>query len=193
MYRWMLTIVLITGALWTGAANGAWALEFVAERITRIDGQSRKASIYYRDNMWRVEHNAPGAVNVTIVRKDKGLVWLLLTRLGMFKTMSYEEEHAQLVKERLNGEIGREPLGVGQIDGHPTTVYRITVAPGDGTTEVYYQWFATDLRFPLRLVRKDADWLVEYVHVHETHISDLMFGLPRSYRPIDETFRAAAP
>ncbi len=191
MSRWVLTIILITGALWLGAANGVWALEFVAERVTRIDGKSWRDSIYYRDNMWRVEHNAPSPVDVMIVRRDKGLVWLLLSRVGLFKTVNYEEEHAQLVTERLTGETAREVIGTGDIDGHPTTVYRITVTGDAGKTEVYFQWFATDLRFPLRLVKKDEDWLVEYARIHVTHVSDFMFSLPRAYRPIQETARPA--
>lgn len=193
MNRWVLRVILVAGTLWTSAGAGAWALEFVAERVTRIDGQSRRERIYYRDNMWRVEPNAPGPVNVMIVRKDKGVVWLLLSRVGLFKTVNYEEAHAQLVNERLNGETARETIGVGQIDGHPTTVYRITVATGGGKPEVYYQWFATDLQFPLRLARKDDDWLVEYAHVHVTHVSDFMFRLPRSYRPIQEAAQPGTP
>lgn len=193
MNRWVLRVILAAGTLWMSAGAGAWALELVAERVTRIDGHSRRESIYYRDNMWRVEPNAPGPVNIMIVRKDKGVVWLLLSRLGLFKTVNYQEELAQLVNERLNGETARETIGVGQLDGHPTTVSRITVVTGGGKTEVYYQWFATDLHFPLRLARKDDDWLVEYAHVHVTHVSDFMFSLPRSYRPIQETSQPVRP
>lgn len=193
MIQWGLKVILVAGTLWMSAGAGAWALEFVAERVTRIDGQSRREIIYYRDNMWRMEHNDPGPVNVMIVRKDKGLVWLLLSRVGMFKTVNYEEAHGQLVNEWLNGETARETLGMEQLDGHPTTVYQITVATGAGKTEVYYQWFATDLQFPLRLARKDDDWLVEYSHVHVTHVSDVMFRLPRSYRPIQEVSQPLTP
>jgi hypothetical protein len=193
MNQWVFRVILVAGTLWISAGAEAWALELVAERVTRIDGQSRRDNIYYRDNMWRVEHNAPGLVNVMIVRKDKGLVWLLLSQVGLFKTVNYEEEYARLVSERLNGETARETIGTGQLDGHPTTIYRITVATGGGKTEVYYQWFATDLQFPLRLARKDVDWLVEYAHVHVTHISDFMFLLPRSYRPIQETSQSVTP
>jgi hypothetical protein len=191
MNRWVFRVILVAGALWTSA--GAWALELVAERVMRIDGQSRRESIYYRDNMWRIERNASGPVNVMIVRKDKGVVWLLLSRAGLFKTVNYEEEYAQLVNERLNGETAREIIGMEQLNGHPTTVYRITVATGGEKTEVYYQWFATDLQFPLRLARKDDDWLVEYAHVHVTHVSDFMFQLPRSYRPIQEVSQPVTP
>jgi hypothetical protein len=193
MNRWVLKVMLVAGTLWVSAGSEAWALEFVAERVTRIDGHSRRESIYYRDNMWRVEPNDPGPVNIMIVRKDKGLVWLLLSRVSRFKTVNYEEAHAQLVSERLAGETAREIIGVEQLNGHPTVVSRITVATGGGNTAVYYQWFATDLQFPLRLTRKDADWLVEYAHVHVTHVSDFLFRLPRSYQPIPEVSPPVTP
>src|SRR5690349_23182167 len=51
-----------------------FALEFTADQITKIDGRTRKAFIYYRDQMWRIEHHSLGPVNVTIVRKDKQVV-----------------------------------------------------------------------------------------------------------------------
>jgi hypothetical protein len=53
----------------------AWALEFTADQVTKIDGRSHKANIYYRDTMWRIEHHSMGPVNVSIVRKDKQVVW----------------------------------------------------------------------------------------------------------------------
>ena len=47
----------------------ASALEFTADQITKIDGRTHKAFIYYRDQMWRIEHHSLGPVNVTIVRR----------------------------------------------------------------------------------------------------------------------------
>ena len=69
-----------------GAILGAWlqvseptlALEFSADQITNTNGHSRKANIYYRDDRWRLEHHDLNPVNVTIVRKDKQVMWLLL-------------------------------------------------------------------------------------------------------------------
>ncbi|MBU6435652.1 MAG: hypothetical protein KJS98_20275, partial [Nitrospirae bacterium] len=40
----------------------AWALEFTADQVTKIDGKSHKAIIYYRDQMWRIEHHSMGPV-----------------------------------------------------------------------------------------------------------------------------------
>lgn len=177
---------MVAGALWLASEGTTSALEFIAERTTQIDGRTRQASIFYRDEMWRVEHNDMGPVSITIGRKDRGLVWLLLSRTNRFKTEAYNEALAPLVTERLEGEVSREAIGREVLHGHPTTVYRITVHAAEGGTVVYYQWLATDIRFPLRLARKDSDWLIEFANVRLTQLSESLFRLPRNYQPVRE-------
>jgi hypothetical protein len=180
---------LLAAAFWLSGV-AAWALEFTADQITRIDGRSRRANLYYRDEMWRLEHQDLGPVNVTIVRKDKQLMWLLLSRMKHFKTVPYDPEQAPKVSERLDGEVAREQIGTEVLDGHPTTLYQVTVqkalASGDRRTDVYYQWLATDIRFPLKLARKDGSWVVEYRNVKLRRMSDFLFQLPVNFQPLEE-------
>src|SRR2546426_3180156 len=117
----------LAGVVWLAAGMDAWALEFMADQITRIDGHSRKALIYYRDDRWRLEHHDLNPVNVTIVRKDKHVMWLLLSRMRHFKTVPYDPEQAPKVAEKLPGEVEREEIGTEMLDGHPTTLYQVTV------------------------------------------------------------------
>ncbi len=172
-------------AVWLAGAPPAGALEFSADQITKINGHSRKANIYYRDDRWRLEHHDLGPVNVTIVRKDKQVMWLLLSRMKHFKTVPYDPEQAPKVAERMEGEIAREEIGTEVLDGHPTTLYQVTVQRGD-RTDVYYQWLATDIRFPLKLAKKDGSWIVEYRHVKLRPTSDFLFQLPLNFRPLEE-------
>ena len=165
--------------------SGAWALEFTADQITKIDGRIRKANIYYRDDMWRIEHHNLSPVNVTIVRKDKQVMWLLLSRMKHFKTVPYDPDQAPKVSEHLDGEVSREAIGTEEREGHPTILYEVTVKQGD-RTDVYYQWFATDIRFPMKLARKDGSWIVEYQHVKLRSVSDFLFQLPVNFRPLEE-------
>ena len=186
-------VLLLTAACWlTGAST--WALEFTADQITRIDGHSRRANLYYRDDMWRLEHHDLGPVNVTIVRKDKQLMWLLLSRMKHFKTVPYDPEQAPKVAERLDGEVSREEIGTEVLDGHPTTLYQVTVrkpvAGGADRTDVYYQWLATDIRFPLKLARKDGNWVVEYRNVKLRRTSDFLFQLPVNFQPLEDFDKA---
>ena len=175
----------LAGVVCLAAGMDAWALEFMADQITRIDGHSRKALIYYRDDRWRLEHFDAGPVNVTIVRKDKDVMWLLLSRMRHFKTVPYDPEQAPKVREQLDGEVTREAIGTETLDGHPTTLYEVTVRKGD-RKDVYYQWLATDIKFPLKLARKDGSWVVEYRHVRLKPLSDFLFQLPVNFQPLEE-------
>jgi len=175
---------LVAGSVLVGGV-AAQALEFTADRFTKSEGHTRKAVIYYRDNMWRIEHHSLGPVNVSIVRKDKQVVWLLLSRMKHFKTVPYDAEQDLMVTEKLEGEVLREEIGTETREGHPTTLYEVTTKRGE-RTEVYYQWLATDIHFPMKLAKKDGSWIVEYQHVKLRSVSDYLFQLPVNFQPLEE-------
>lgn len=183
MWSWKLAGALALS--WTIGIGDAGALEFTADQITKINGRTQKANIYYRDNMWRIEHHTMGPVNISIVRKDKQVVWLLLSRMKHFKTVPYKPEQDLKVTEHLEGEVSREEIGTETREGHPTTLYEVTVKEGE-RTEVYYQWLATDIRFPMKLAKKDGSWIVEYQHVKFRPLIDYLFQLPLNFEPLEE-------
>ncbi|HSB45432.1 MAG TPA: hypothetical protein VLD60_10490 [Nitrospira sp.] len=183
MRRWIL-IGLMLG-IWLLSGTSARALEFTADQITKIDGRTRKALIYYRDQMWRIEHHSLGPVNVSIVRKDKQVVWLLLSRMKHFKTVPYDPEQDPWVTEKLEGEISRQEIGTEVREGHPTILYEVTTKQGE-RVDVYYQWIATDIHFPMKLAKKDGSWIVEYQHVKLRAVSDYLFNLPVNFQPLED-------
>ena len=178
--------IVVIGLVSFIGASRVSALEFTADQITRIEGHTHKANIYYRDDRWRLEHQELSPVNVTIVRKDKQVMWLLLSRMRHFKTMPFDPQQAPKVSERLEGEVSREEIGTEVLDGHPATLFEVTVSH-NGRTDAYYQWLATDIHFPLKLARKDGQWLVEYRNVRLRQLSDFLFELPVNFQPL-ETF-----
>ena len=182
--RRLIVIGVILG-IWWGVDSFAWALEFTADQITKIDGRTRKANIYYRDQMWRIDHHSLGPVNVSIVRKDKRIVWLLLSRMKHFKTVPYGPEHDLNVTETLTGEVSRQEIGTEEREGHPTILYEVTTKEGE-RVDVYYQWVATDIHFPMKLAKKDGSWIVEYQHVKLRSVSDALFNLPVNFQPLEE-------
>lgn len=177
--------VLVLVMLVLGIADPTFALEFTADQITKIDGRTRKAFIYYRDDMWRIEHHSLGPVNVTIVRKDKQVVWHLLSRMKHFKTLPYDPEQDLRVTPALEGETLRQEIGTEVREGHPTILYEVTTKQGE-RVEQYYQWVATDLQFPMKLAKKDGSWIVEYQHVKMRAVSDYLFNLPVNFQPLEE-------
>ena len=175
---------LLIGLLWAFTAGPAWALEFSADQITHAQGKKHVSNIFYRDDRWRLEHQEIGPVNVTIVRKDKQVMWMLLSRLKHYKEVPYDAAQAPKVQETLEGETSREAIGRETLDGHPTTLYEVRVKEG-GRTESYYQWLATDIHFPLKLAKKDGSWVVEYRRVRMGHVSDFLFQLPVNFQPLE--------
>jgi hypothetical protein len=184
-FRMLPLLTAFAIAAWLHVGGLAWALEFSADQITNTNGHSRKANIYYRDDRWRLEHHDLNPVNVTIVRKDKQIMWLLLSRMRHFKTVPYDPEQAPKVHEKLDGEVKREEIGTETLDGHPTTLYEVTVREAN-REDVYYQWLATDIHFPLKLARKDGSWQVEYRHVALRPVSDFLFQLPVNFQPLEQ-------
>ena len=183
MWSWTLSGALMLA--WTVGVVDAGALEFTADQVTKINGRTQKSNIYYRDNMWRIEHHTMGPVNVSIIRKDKQVVWLLLSRMKHFKTVPYKADQDLKVTEHLEGEVSREEIGTETREGHPTTLYEVTVKEGE-RTEVYYQWLATDIHFPMKLAKKDGSWIVEYQHVKFRPLIDYLFQLPLNFEPLEE-------
>ncbi|BFU94545.1 MAG: conserved protein of unknown function [Nitrospira sp.] len=171
--------------IWAGAGHPAAALEFTADQLTKIDGRTHKSFIYYRDQMWRIEHHSMGPVNVSIVRKDKQVVWLLLSRMKHFKEVPYDPDQDLRVTEKLEGEISRQEIGTETREGHPTVLYEVTTKHGE-RVENYYQWVATDIHFPMKLAKKDGSWIVEYQHVKLRSVSDYLFNLPLNFHPLEE-------
>lgn len=179
-------MLIICGlAVWMELNSSALALEFTADQITKIDGKTHKAFIYYRDQMWRIEHHSMGPVNVSIVRKDKQVVWMLLSRMKHFKTVPYDAGQDLRVTEVLEGEVSRQEIGTEIREGHPTMLYEVTTKQGE-RVEQYYQWVATDIHFPMKLAKKDGSWIVEYQHVKLRAVSDYLFNLPVNFQPLEE-------
>lgn len=183
MRCWIFTGVLLASGFLSSLE--AWGLEFTADQIIKFGRQTQKANLYYRDDRWRLEHQSMGPVNVTIVRKDKQLMWLLLSRMRHFKTLPYDSAQEPKLSEHLEGEISREEIGTETREGHPTILYEVTVKQGD-EIDVYYQWFATDIQFPMQLTRKDGSWSVEYQHVKLRPVTDYLFQLPVNFQPLEE-------
>ena len=181
MWKLLAAITIVSCTLWINAVS---AVEFTVDRVVFENGHRFRATLFCRADMWRIEHNATGPVNVTIVRKDKGIIWLLLPQTRHFVTLPFEREMDLSCQRDLITEQRRERIGTEILQGHHTTVSEVTVR--EGSEEVtYYEWRADDVQIPLRLARKDGRWLTDYNNLRITHLSPQLFELPSNYHPIE--------
>lgn len=159
-------------------------MDFTAERLVVKNGHRVKATIYCRADMWRIEHNTDGPVDVTIVRKDQGVIWLLMARTKRFVTLPFDPQIGPTCQHDFTPDGQRDLIGTEILQGRSTTVSKVTVR--EGMEDVtYYEWLADDVKVPLRVARKDGTWLVDYGKLRVTRLSADLFELPLSYRPAD--------
>ncbi len=184
MRKWLASIV-VTLAACAGLAISSEALDFTADRITHTDHGFHHARIFYHDGMWRLEHNERGPVSVTIVRADRNQVWHLLPATRHYKTLSYHRDDALHLSTTLDHETSREMIGTQSLDGHPTILYEVRTVAAGGRRETFYQWVAIDINFPLKLAKKNGDWMVEYRHVKLGPVAESFFQLPHRYVPME--------
>lgn len=166
----------------------AESVQFIAEQVTEAGGHTHRGSLYHRDDMWRIEHNDPGSIEVTIGRKDKGVMWLLVGRTKQFATVPLDASSGTSFERSVPHEVGREMIGTEVLDGHPTTLFQVTAREGQDDV-VYYQWWAEDLQLPLRIARKDGTWIVQYKNVKLRSLSQRLFEIPLHYRPMETPLR----
>lgn len=174
--------VLVLGVL---AAEPLPAVEFSADYVTRVNGKTRRAQIYVKDDKIRLEHQGGiltdlGYAGVSIVRLDKQVVWLLLSKRRQYLAVPLRKDHVPPLAETMDGETSRTPVRDEMLGAHHVTLYEVTVGSGP-RADRYYQWVSVEHHLPLRTVSRDRDWAVEYEHVVFSKQQDFFFDVPPKF------------
>jgi len=119
---------------------------------------------------------------VIIVRVDRGIAWLILSKRRQYFEEPIVSDHQLTVMENMTGEISRELVGDEVLDGRPVELFEVTVAK-DGETRHYYRWVTKAERFPLKTVSKQGTWSEEFQRLLFTEQSPFLFELPRRLDP----------
>ena len=176
------------GAVMAGvvvAAVPAAAIEFSADYVTRVNGKTARAQIYVKGDRIRLEYQGGvltdlGYAGVSIVRLDKQVVWLLLSKRRQYLTVPLRKDHVPPMTETMEGETSRTAVREEMLGRHRAMLYEVTVGAGP-RAERYYQWVSLEHRFPLRALSRDRDWSVEYEHVVFSKQQDFFFDVPPKY------------
>ena len=167
----------------SGPAHQAEALDFSADRIVKNGKSVVKSHVNAKDDRWRFEFAQPQrGASVIIVRVDRGIAWLILSKRRQYFEEPIVSDHQLTVMENMTGEISRELVGDEVLDGRPVELFEVTVAK-DGETRHYYRWVTKAERFPLKTVSKQGTWSEEFQRLLFTEQSPFLFELPRRLDP----------
>jgi hypothetical protein len=161
------------------------AADLTADTVTKTGKKTSPGKIFVKGDKYRLE--TAYTPIFYIGRGDKGVFWEINGAEKTYAEGKLTPATKPKIDEKLPGEISRKSVGTETIDGHPVKKSEVSVKEGS-KTEAYYQWWATDISFPVKLANTNGSWSVEYKNIKKG-AADSLFELPpglqqdRSYIP----------
>lgn len=168
--KWLIPALLLA-LLAPLSASGA---EFSALMVLKQKGRVMPGKIYIKDGKMRQEFMDEQGHTVTIVRRDKRRIWII---------MPWEKTYVELpLGFHLPGQflqippeaVSRRRVCTEEMCGYQVDRIDITI-PG-GARETY--WVSQKLGVPIKKVRRGDQYSVEYSDIRERKLEDRLFEVP---------------
>lgn len=187
-------ILLTFSAILLGGESIAYSEDFTGEWNRTFQDQKRTYKVYYSKDMWRIEGKRPAEGGelkdfTWIYRLDKKVVWELMPEFKWYNEVPIDDwfylkalgaREGLLLGWLLKGCVSQE-VGEESIDGHPVKKYEVTCPWGKEGQIKYFQWVATDLGIPLKVISGDGSWVNELKNIRIEKQSPELFNIPEGY------------
>lgn len=174
-------VLLITTLILPISRSGA---DFSADMINTSPMGTINGKAYFKEGNFRQEMVMGGANQVTIFRKDKGLVWLLMPDQMMYMEMDGDggQNMGPVDPDELEKMGKMEYLGKEKVNDYLCKKYRFTHNdPSFGTGTI---WISEKLNFPVKMEMDgpSGHMVTEYRNISEKTVPDALFNIPSGYR-----------
>jgi outer membrane lipoprotein-sorting protein len=160
------------------------AAEFTANMVLKDGGKTMPGKLYVKGDKMRHEFVDEQGQTVTIVRKDKKVVWVVMPRERIYTEMPLKRELPGQFLQLPEYALQKRRVGTEMVSGYPTERYQVTV-PGDAFGPVIQTfWICDKLGLPLKMECKEKKFSVEYKDIKEGPVADRLFEPPPGYRKI---------
>jgi hypothetical protein len=165
------------------------AAEFSATMVLKEQGRDTSGKIYVKDGKMRQEFLDDRGHTITIVRRDKSRIWVVMPSENRFVEMPLgihlPGQFLQIPPEAMSKrKVGTEDICGYQVD-------RIEVMLRGGPEGVLRQtfWVSPKLGLPIKTVSPERQFSVEYRDIKEGKLEDKLFEVPPGYQktggPVD--------
>lgn len=173
---WLLGLILAAPVV-------AWGAQFSALMMLKDGQKAMPGKIYVQNGKMRQEFSDEEGQTITIVRRDKKVVWVVLPRQRTYMELP--------LKTRLPGQFIQIPPNAlskrlvckERVCGYDAEKYEVTV-PGGGGLEKQTIWVAPKLGLPVKLVCPQRNFCLEYKSIKEGPVPDRLFTLPKGYQRV---------
>jgi len=184
-------VVTVVAAVFMAAAwwcVPAYAMpeEYSAVMETTANGNTSSGKIYVKKDMQRMEMGGQAEGTVNIVRKDKGVVWVLMPEEEMYMQMPLTSKQSNPLTSGDKGEVSRVTVGEEEVDGHPCVKEQVTVTDDSGDITNMYEWSAQDLDgMAIKAEALDGSWSYAMRDIEPGPQDDSLFEIPDGYEKMD--------
>lgn len=176
--RFIATAVFIL--LISGTAS---ALELSADFVSSHGNFTTVGKMYITPDKIRMDMSSPQDMS-SITRMDKKVVWNVMHDQKSYMELPFVEDRKPRLEKEYKDEIERKLVGKETIDGHPTEKYLITYKARRKSDQVY-QWWATDINFPIKTEDINGKWKQEYKNIKMEKQDDSLFEIPAGYKKFE--------
>lgn len=177
----ILVLTALPGQLDPGLVRAA---EFSAHMVLKDGSAATRGRIFIKGDKMRHEFLDSEGHTVTIVRRDKKLLWVLLPQ-----ERTYTEIPLRL-STRLPGQflhipteaLHRRKVGQETIAGLETEKYEVLLPGGERGALKQFYWVSPKLGWPVKMSCPEKQIALEYQDIREEPPPDRLFELPPGYR-----------
>jgi outer membrane lipoprotein-sorting protein len=181
LFGWgmMLLVVAVILVL----SGSSIAAEFSADLLLKQGGKTMTGKVYVKGDKTRQEFVQQGQKQITILRPDKGITWVLMPAEKIYMEMSSQEGAAYDPQLDLNIKDKAEIklLGKETVNGYMCDKYQYIYR--DTSMGTATQWVSKQLNVPIKTEYKSTSgyMLTEYKNIKEGNIQDSLFEVPGDY------------
>jgi outer membrane lipoprotein-sorting protein len=165
----------------------AHAVQFSADMINSSPMGKMEGKIFFKEGNFRQEMMMGGQKQVTIFRKNKQVLWMLMPAQQMYMEMKADgmQNRAPVDPDEIDRMGEKKYLGKEKVNGYVCSKYAYTFHDKSSGTATY--WISDKLGFPIKVETRGASgrMTMEYRNILEKTVPASLFDLPDGYRKMD--------
>lgn len=160
------------------------AAEFSADMINTSPMGNIEGKMFFKEGNFRQEMMMGGQKQITIFRKDKEVVWVLMPAQMMYMEMQAgsQQNMAPVDPDQIDKLGGKKYLGKEKVNGYMCSKYRYTFHDKSSGTAIY--WISDKLQFPIKMQTQgtSGSMSMEYRNIQEKTVPGSLFNIPGGFQ-----------
>ncbi|MEA1949312.1 MAG: DUF4412 domain-containing protein [Thermodesulfobacteriota bacterium] len=188
----VVVVLFLTVPVLSASSNAA---DFSADMINKSPMGNIKGKMFFKGGNFRQEMMMGGQKQITIFRKDKGVVWVLMPAQMMYMEMQAgsRQNMAPVDPDEIDKIGEKKYLGKEKVNGYMCSKYRYTLHDKSSGTVIY--WISDKLNFPIKMKADGTSggMTMEYRNIQEKTVSASLFKIPDGYQKMSMPMMPGMP